>query len=181
MSEIYKPIIGYEEYYEVSNFGNVKRLKREIPHISNSKRVFQERLLTPSLEKKGYLKIRITKNNKLCSFKIHRLVASHFIYNEFNLEQVNHIDGNKSNNHYTNLEWVSNRENINHYRLSTNKTSKYPGVHFKKDVKKWNAIIRIGKIRYNLGTFLKEEDAAKAYKDAQIKYGIIDKYCNYED
>ena len=181
MSEIYKPIIGFEEYYEISNYGNVKRLKRELFHISNSKRLFQERLLTPSLEKKGYLKIRITKDSKVYSFKIHRLVANHFVYNEFNLEQVNHIDGNKLNNHFSNLEWVSNRENINHYHLNTNKTSKYPGVHFKKDVKKWNARIRVGKVRYNLGNFLEEEDATKAYKEAQIKYDIIDKYSNYED
>ena len=79
MSEIYKPIIGFEEYYEISNYGNVKRLKRELFHISNSKRLFQERLLTPSLEKKGYLKIRITKDSKVYSFKIHRLVANHFV------------------------------------------------------------------------------------------------------
>jgi hypothetical protein len=167
LSEIWKDIKYFEGLYQISNFGNIKRLK-------NSK----EKLLKPSIEKKGYLKIRLSKNCKVYSFKIHRLVAIYFIENKQNLKQVNHLDGNKLNNNFTNLEWVSNRENINHYYLNINKSSKYPGVSFKKDVNKWQARIRIDKVRYNLGNFLKEEDAAKAYKNAQLMYNIKDKYTN---
>lgn len=173
--EKWESIKGYENFYQISNFGNIKRLERKIPHLG-SIRIFKEKILTPSLEKKGYLKIRLSINNKMESFKIHRLVAKYFINNINNLNQINHIDGNKTNNHFSNLEWVSNRENKNHYFLSIKKTSKYPGVYLIKANNKWNARIRIGKNRYNLGRFDKEEDAAQAYIDAQIKYNIIDKY-----
>lgn len=177
--EIWVDIKEYEELYQVSNYGNIKRKKRNIPHINNSIRVFNEKLLKLCIEKKGYSIIRLSKDNKIKSFKVHRLVALHFSENVDNLEFVNHVDGNKLNNFINNLEWVSNRENINHYLKSINKTSKYPGVSLKKDINKWHSRIRIGKIRYNLGTFINEIDAYNAYIYAQKQYNIIDKYGKY--
>ena len=180
MSEIYKPIIGYEEYYEISNFGNVKRLDRIIPHINNSKRQFKERLLKSRYSGRKYLTVTLCLD-RCKHFKIHRLVAIHFIPNPNNLPQVNHKDGNKLNNHVDNLEWVSNRENKNHFFLNTLNFKKYPGISYYEKRNKWRARIRIGNNRLELGYFEKEEDAAKAYVDAQLKYNIIDKYSNYED
>ena len=64
----------------------------------------------PQPNSKGYLRVMINGKNLL----VHRLVAQKYVPNPENKPQVNHIDGNKLNNNYTNLEWVTNQENRNH-------------------------------------------------------------------
>lgn len=165
MNEIWKPVIGYEKLYLISNYGNIQS-------ICNNKSKF----LKPSLESKGYLKIRFFVNNKLISRKIHRLVAEHFLLNYDSSKQINHIDGNKINNYYLNLECVNNRENCSHYNLNRLTSSNYVGVDYQKSTKKWRARIRINNTRINLGNFINEQDARDAYKNALIKYKITNKY-----
>lgn len=97
---IYKNVIGYEDTYLVSEYGHIKRI--------NTGKVLKSNPV------KGYLKIELCKNSIRKSFSIHRLVAMAFIDNPFNKEQVNHIDGNKLNNHFSNLEWVTAKENTIH-------------------------------------------------------------------
>lgn len=111
--EIWKDIVGYDGLYQVSNFGNIKSKERI---VKNGNRVFlkKEKILTPFLQKTGYLTITLLKDNKIKSHYIHRLVAITFIKNNFDLEQVNHKDGNKINNNANNLEWCSRSDNIKH-------------------------------------------------------------------
>lgn len=73
-----------------------------------------KRQLKKSINKFGYNHIRLFKNGIRHNFQIHRLVAATYIENPLNKPQVNHIDGNKSNNHVSNLEWVTQSENIRH-------------------------------------------------------------------
>jgi hypothetical protein len=70
--------------------------------------------LKPYLNTKKYACVTMFKKDE----RIHRLVAEHFIPNPNNLPQVNHIDGNKLNNDISNLEWVTNRDNVLHYHNS---------------------------------------------------------------
>lgn len=79
--------------------------------------------MTKSKDKDGYLIVNLNKNNKCYKKKIHRLVAEVFISNPENKPQVNHIDENKQNNCYLNLEWVTNKENSNH-GTKTERTTK---------------------------------------------------------
>ena len=72
------------------------------------------RILKPTLDKKGYQRIRVTIQRKKYSIKVHREVARAFLPNPKNLPQVNHKDGDKKNNSVSNLEWVSNRQNSEH-------------------------------------------------------------------
>lgn len=72
------------------------------------------KILTNQLTKKGYHNLLLPVNNKKKLCIVHRLVAEAFIPNIENKPQVNHKDGNKQNNHYTNLEWVTNEENQSH-------------------------------------------------------------------
>lgn len=106
MTEIWRDIEGYEGKYEVSNLGRIKSLKRK------GRR--EEQILESYLDLKGYPMIQVCKNGKKHPTKIHRLVAEAFIVNFNNKPQVNHIDGNKSNNIVINLEWCSCSENIIH-------------------------------------------------------------------
>jgi HNH endonuclease/NUMOD4 motif len=86
------------ENYEVSNTGKVRN--------KNTKRE-----LKLALTRKGYLKAQVKDNTKHVGRYIHRLVAQSFIPNPNNCPQVDHLDNDKSNNHVSNLEWVTNKEN----------------------------------------------------------------------
>ena len=113
MDEIWKDIEGYEDDYQVSNLGRVKSLPKK---CWNGKGYWfrDGRILIPIKSKKGYLNVWCRKR----IFKVHRLVANAFIPNPQNLPQVNHIDGDKTNNCVTNLEWVTDGENLLHaYRV----------------------------------------------------------------
>lgn len=114
--EIWKDIENYPNY-QISNFGRVKSKKRITRvGIKNVKKIIRnEKILKPLKLTKGYLGIRLYDNNSNAkTFKIHRLVAQAFIPNPNNLPQVNHIDGDKTNNRIDNLEWCTCLENMNH-------------------------------------------------------------------
>ena len=110
-AEIFKEINDFEGYY-ISNLGRVKSCKRKI-----------EKFIAIKDDTHGYLIVKLWKNNKQYSKKIHRLVAEMFIPNPQNLRDVNHKDENKYNNCVENLEWVSHKDNIN-YRTHNERANK---------------------------------------------------------
>jgi len=111
--EKWKPIAGYEGYYEVSNFGRVKSLSRIVPRSDSGYLTVGERILKYG-KARGYKKIVLTRKGKSITTTVHRLLALMFIPNPKNKAQVNHKDGNKQNNSLDNLEWVSCSENAQH-------------------------------------------------------------------
>lgn len=114
--EIWKDINGLEGGYQISNFGRIKSLPRLVLCKGlKSTRLTKENFVRPQVRKGKYLKVKLTFNGKLEQPTIHRLVANHFIPNPENKPQVNHIDGNQSNNHIDNLEWVTGKENMHHW------------------------------------------------------------------
>lgn len=115
MEEIWKPIKGYEGLYEVSNLGNIKSVKRKAKNRGKGKRIIRERILKPSMDRpNGYYQIKLSKNGKLKTFKIHKLVIEHFLNKISKGLVVNHIDGNKLNNNINNLEICTQKDNIRH-------------------------------------------------------------------
>ena len=100
MSEVWKPIQGYENEYLVSNHGNVWSVRRK-------------RNLIPK-RAKGYLRVALSVYGKTKTFSIHRLVAQAFIPNPENKPTVNHINEDKSDNRASNLEWATTREQNAH-------------------------------------------------------------------
>jgi hypothetical protein len=119
VNEQWKPIRGYEGLYEVSNMGRVKSLDQvsyrsngiTMCYIRQKGRLLKGRLVG-SKKKKQYLGVLLCRNGKQENKKIHRLVAEAFIPNPNNYPQIDHIDGNKTNNTVSNLEWVTNEENM---------------------------------------------------------------------
>lgn len=122
VNEQWKSISGYEGFYEVSDVGRVKSLKR----LDRMGKPWDERILTTYIDKYGYECVKLHKNNKLKHWCVHRLVAEAFISNPNNKPQINHIDGNKQNNHVNNLEWCSAKENSQHaWNIGLSKISDY--------------------------------------------------------
>lgn len=101
MKEIWKPIPSYEGLYEISNLGRVKSF-------------YRKRILKPVTERTGYNQVTLVKQHKKKKHYIHRLVAINFISKIEGCEEINHKDGNKSNNVINNLEWCNRQYNINH-------------------------------------------------------------------
>lgn len=117
--EIWKDIKGYEGLYQISNFGNVKSLPK---CAGRSKR--KEKLITAHLDKDGYLRVSLCKNNKVSYKGIHKLIAEAFIPNLNNYNQINHKDENKVNNNIDNLEWCDCKYNINYGTRTARATQK---------------------------------------------------------
>ncbi len=107
--ELWKDVIGYEGYYQISNKGNVRSLDR-FDGVHDRRGT----VIIPNLKRNGYLQVGLRKHRTRKWVGVHRLVAIHFIENPNNKPQVNHIDGNKQNNTVENLEWVTAKENQNH-------------------------------------------------------------------
>lgn len=110
MTEIWKDIVGYEGLYQVSNLGRVRTVGR----IDCREHYRKGKLLSTEVMKKGYHRVSICLSGKIIKRMVHRLVAEAFIPNVNNLPEVNHRDGNKSNNIVSNLEWSNCFDNIHH-------------------------------------------------------------------
>lgn len=112
--EIWKPILGYEGYYEISNLGNVCSLSRTIINSLGYKKTIKTRILKQGKDTDGYPQVVLYKNNKPNYCKVHILVAQTFLINIDNKPMVNHKDGIKINNRENNLEWATSSENTQH-------------------------------------------------------------------
>jgi hypothetical protein len=157
VNEIWLPIPNYEGLYEISNYGRIK----SFPNKTHK----DYKIINPAYDKNGYLKCVLHKNNKNNYLRVHRLVMLAFV-GESKLA-VDHIDGNKENNHLSNLRYCTNRENCSYYyENKKDKSSKYVGVKHHRN-KKWVARIWINKKLIYLGSFDTEEEAAKKYLEAK--------------
>ncbi len=100
--EIWKNINGYDDY-QVSSMGRFKSLKYG-----------KERILKPTKDGSGYLKVGLSKDGKVKEHLAHRIVAEAFLNNPYNLSEVNHKNEDKSDNRVENLEWCDHKYNMNY-------------------------------------------------------------------
>jgi len=118
MKENWKDIKDFEGYYQVSNLGRVKSLRRK--RITGG--YLKERILKFNLQTVGYYTVTLYKNGVISQRRVHRLVTEAFILNVFNKPCVNHKSGIKIDNEVENLEWCTYSENEKHAYSSLGKT-----------------------------------------------------------
>lgn len=113
MREIFKDVKGFEHLYAVSNLGTVKR-KETKAQKGTGNYYRKEHLINQRKNNKGYFMVDLYKNNVRHQLLVHRLVAEAFVENPNNYLCVNHIDENKENNQANNLEWCTQKYNMNY-------------------------------------------------------------------
>ena len=157
MEEIWKDIRDYENMYQISNLGRVKSL--------NYNNTGREKIMKPSVDKDGYLFVRLCKNGKVKNFKVHRLVAQAFISNTNNYPQGNHKDENPSNNFVNNLEWCDAKYNSNY----GTRTKRVAGKLAKK-------VLQIDK---NTNEIISEfQSIMEVQRQLEISISHISEWCN---
>lgn len=152
--EEWRDIPGHEGLYQVSDLGRINSIGHRV-----------KRVLNPH-QSSRYASIVLCSNGNKKATYVHVVVAMAFlghIPNGWDIV-VDHIDGDKRNNRASNLQLISNRENIN--KSPKNVSSKYDGVSFNKNANKFHATIRVGPKHHNLGCFSSEADAGAIYLEA---------------
>jgi len=159
--DTWKNVVGYDGLYSVSEYGSIINLR-------------SGKVLNPSDNGIGYLVITLTYGEKK-SFLIHRLVAIAFIDNPMNYKTVNHKDGNKRNNHISNLEWCTQKQNILHSINTLGKDHKHTNKD-KVGALNWNSK---EVIQFNLdGSFVaKYGSSTEAFRETGIDFSSIQKVC----
>lgn len=110
MIEEWRPVVGYDGYYEVSNLGRV----RSVGKLDGAGKFRKGRIRKQKISRTGYMEITLSKDTALKTKKVHRIVAEAFIPNPQNLPFVNHKDESRTNNCVDNLEWITPWDNA-HY------------------------------------------------------------------
>lgn len=156
--EVWKDIQGYEDKYQVSNYGRVRSKERVVDRGKYGLLEVHAKNLTARQKENGYLIVGLYSHNKGKNAYIHRLVAKAFIPNPDNLPTVNHKDGNKKHNFVSNLEWTSysdnNKHAYNHGLTHSNKNNS----HMSKKVKAYDLS---GNLKYTFPSMREAERELK--------------------
>ena len=167
--EIWKDITDYEGLYQVSTFGRVKSLTREVKHWRGGLRIIKEKVLRTKSKAKTYLTVTLCNEGIETTRQVHQLVAIAFL-NHIpcgNKIEVDHINSIKLDNRLENLQILSSREHKSKTAKQTvNKTSVFTGVSWEKQQSKWKAQIQFNGKKKHIGLFVSETDASDAYQTA---------------
>lgn len=112
--ESWKDIPEYKGIYMVSNLGKIRSLTRSIHYSNGHSQTIKGRFIKRFHDKDGYEIVSLSRDGNKKTFKVHRLVAQSFLIKVEGKDCINHLDGNKKNNASTNLEWVTEKENMVH-------------------------------------------------------------------
>lgn len=140
---LWKNIPGYEGLYQASNDGEIKSMSR----LNSCGISVREKLLKPTTSKKGYKYVGLSKCGKLYSRSLHRLVALTFLENLLSLPDVNHKDGDKLNNHVSNLEWISKEDHLKHTLTNNLQFKGSPGELNPSSKLTWENVSEIRRLR----------------------------------
>jgi hypothetical protein len=123
-----------------------------------------------ALQGQGYLEIRLGNKAQL-KYKAHR-IAWELYYGEPPGQQIDHINGDRTDNRICNLRCVTNQENAKNQKMFSNNTSGRTGVTWHKATQKWAARVRADGRHHHLGLFASFDDAVAAREAAELRYGF---------
>lgn len=168
--EIWQPIKGYEQLYEISTHGRIKVLQRLVVYKNGVNRIFPQKIMKVHNDGNGYLTVRLTKLVRGKTWKVHILSAitfKGFIQGSINERGekliIDHNDNNRQNNYNSNLKVTTQRNNTSKDKKGF--TSKYTGVFWSKKTSRWVSKIWIIDKRVYLGSFKCELQASEAYQN----------------
>ena len=134
-----RPVVGYEGYYEVDQFGRVFAVDRVVHVIDNGReydKPLKGRQMKQSVHSQGYKTVSLTKDGHTKTMYVHRVVAEAFIPNPNNYPFINHKDEDKTNNFVENLEWCTNEYNVNYGKGKERRAKKIRGRELSEEHKK---------------------------------------------
>lgn len=177
--EVWKIIPNTDSLYKASNKGRIKSCERIVSSEGVRPYTKYESLLSLSDNGSGYKTVMLSTPLRKKSYRayVHRLVMESFV--GINKLEVDHIDGDKSNNQLSNLRYCTSRENKHYYHNTNDSSSDYMGVSYLSKLNKYSASIKIQRVSYNLGYFEKEEDACEKYMNVLDKW-LTNKEIPYE-
>lgn len=182
--EVFRSINGYENYYEISNYGRVKTL-----HGRYKNCIFKK----PFVRKDGYVVVILIRDKKSTTFYLHKLVAGHFIEQDGNFlkSEVNHIDGDKQNNSVNNLEWCTSSQNKKHAynsglvkigsKRSSSKLTEELVMQIPDLIKSGNTIRQIAKLFDVSDTAIHHVLSGRNYAFLNLDFGYTFKRYNNKD
>lgn len=173
MSRIFLCGMTSKEYDNNAKAKNVRELplKEEILskfiYIKEEGKLKNKKTLKETIpDAKGYKVCYYGKDgHKQIRYKVHRLI--YFLETGEQPEEIDHIDGNRLNNHISNLRAATSKQNMANSRGNENATSKYKGVGVDNrcPLRPWRAYVKHGDKSHYLGQFKEEKDAARAYNE----------------
>jgi hypothetical protein len=166
MEEIWKDIPDYEGFYQVSNLGRIKSLKRIVYQHGIYPFTSKEKILKQNISSNGYFIVGLFKNNKRKTQNTHQIVAIAFLNHKPDGTRkivVDHINNIKTDNRVENLQLITTRENLSKDKKGN---SKYIGVYWCEKTKRYKSQIRTNFKQKYLGSFINEYDAHLAYQKA---------------
>lgn len=170
LNEKWEFVKGYEGLYTISNLGRVYGISRYVSGVKNRWGSTHTRYVNGGIVKEGdngngYKTVKLSKDGKMKTYYVHRLVYEAFKGNIPNGLVIDHINDNKNDNSLSNLQLLTQRKNAEKATLKLNSTTPYTGVYKVKGYDRFSARIRIGKERIHLGYFSTPEEAHNVYQN----------------
>lgn len=161
-NEEWRPVVGYEGLYEVSNLGRVRSVTTKIPGKDGRTCARKGRILKHTIG--DYARVAPSKNGVPATKKVCRLVAEAFFGPPLG-RVVDHIDRNRLNDAASNLRWATVSENAMNSKRPINNTSGLKGVSWDKVNEKWLVVLTHQGVQRHIGRFCDKDAAHRAYME----------------